>query len=168
MRLCWEACLLCFFLSFLFYLDRMWWQGSSRQTMGQGRYTHCVGGKAKRSPSHSGPWTCCGHLAPPTCFGRKQFKSLLPLSRTTAQALASPAFLFVPPSLIQGLGTTSYHQRPLNPRIKNKLGYLLPCKSVLLPNYYLYFSSCPNLSGLFHLVPAKHLWPPACSRGCSI
>ena len=34
-----------------------------------------------------------------------------------------------------------------------------------LPIYYLRFSSRPNLSGLFHLAPAKYTWPPTRGGG---
>ena len=38
--------------------------------------------------------------------------------------------------------------------------YLLPWKSAPLPIYYLCLSTCPKLSGLFYLAPARHLWQP--------
>ena len=38
-------------------------------------------------------------------------------------------------------------------------------KSMPLPIYYVYLSTCPKLQWLVPLAPAKHPWPPACSSG---
>lgn len=83
---------------------------------------------------------------------------------------------FLPAFALGGGRATSFHPKPLNSWVKDiqtaLLLFNLPTrhncwgqitlgwKGLPLTIYYLCLSSHPKLSGLFHLAPVKHLWPP--------